>query len=348
MRLVFAGTPEFAAQALEALIDAGHEIAAVLTQPDRPAGRGLKLQASRVKTLALAQGLPVLQPKSLRLDGLHATDALTAQTALAQVQADVMVVVAYGLILPTWVLTRFPLGCLNIHASLLPRWRGAAPIQRAIQAGDAQSGVCIMQMDEGLDTGAVLLRGTLAIEPHETSFSLQNRLAALGAELIVQTLQPLPHLHALPQDAEGACYAHKISKDESPLDWSRDATSLMRQILAFNPAPGCTTTILGQTIKVWEATSWPDPNSSEDGHQRSAARPLAGEIVALSEDGIDVQCASGVLRIVTLQRPGHHRMGVKSFLQGHPLRVGLRLGDWGGLGCEPTIAPKPDALKTAR
>jgi len=348
MRIVFAGTPEFAAHALEALIDAGHEVVAVLTQPDRPAGRGLKLQASRVKTLALAQGLPVLQPKSLRLDGLHATDALAAQTALAQVQADVMVVVAYGLILPTWVLTRFPWGCLNIHASLLPRWRGAAPIQRAIEAGDTQTGVCIMQMDEGLDTGAVLLKGTLAIEPHETSFSLQNRLAALGAELIVQTLHTLPHLKALPQDSEGACYAHKISKDESPLDWSRDAQTLMRQILAFNPAPGCTTTLLGQTIKVWEASSWPDPLSNEDEPQARAARPLAGEIVALSEDGIDVQCASGVLRIVTLQRPGHQRMGVKSFLQGHPLHVGLRLGNEGGFGGEPALASKPDGLKTVR
>ncbi len=323
MRIAFAGTPEFAAQSLEALLLAGHEVVAVLTQPDRPAGRGLKLQASRVKTLALAHHLPVLQPKSLRLDGVHAQEAQQAKAtleALCQDRIELMVVVAYGLILPAWCLQLFPLGCLNIHASLLPRWRGAAPIQRAIQAGDRQTGVCIMQMDEGLDTGAVLLQEAIPIETQDTSLALQNRLAALGAKLIVQTLEQLPTLSALAQGTEGTCYAHKISKDESPLDWSKDAASLMRQVLAFNPAPGCTTAVMGQTLKVWDAQALTQAQDRASSHA-FGAKP--GEIVGVSDAGLDVQCGQGVLRILQLQRSGHQRMAVKSFLQGHPLQVGM-------------------------
>ena len=319
MRIAFAGTPDFATQALEALIHAGHEVVAVLTQPDRPAGRGLKLQASSVKRSAQAHQLPVLQPKSLRLDGLHAQEAHAAQQALSQTGAELMVVVAYGLILPAWCLSLFPKGCLNIHASLLPRWRGAAPIQRAIQAGDSESGVCIMQMDEGLDTGAVLMREAVSIARDDSSLTLQTRLAALGARLIVQTLEQLPHLKATAQDSVGTCYAHKISKAESPLDWSKDALTLMRQVLAFNPAPGCSLSMSDQTIKVWDAVALPEATPTQ--HQTHQA----GEIVGVGEEGVDVQCGRGVLRIVQLQRAGHQRMGVKAFLQGHALPVGTRL-----------------------
>ena len=320
MRIAFAGTPEFATQALEALIDAGHEVVAVLTQPDRPAGRGLKLQASSVKNCALAHHLPVLQPKSLRLEGVHAAEAQAAQAALAQTGAELMVVVAYGLILPAWCLSLFPKGCLNIHASLLPRWRGAAPIQRAIQAGDTESGVCIMQMDEGLDTGAVLLRESIPIAVHDNSGALQKRLAALGARLIVQTLELLPELKATPQESAGTCYAHKISKTESPLNWSEDAQTLMRQVLAFNPAPGCTLTLSDQTIKVWDATALLDPLP----HLTDSSN--AGVIVGVSDEGLDVQCAKGVLRLLELQRAGHQRMSAKAFLQGLAVQVGMRLG----------------------
>ena len=230
MRIVFAGTPEFARAALQALIAAGHEVALVLTQPDRPAGRGMQLQASPVKQCALAHGLAVAQPRSLRLDGQYPQDAQAARQQLAQARAEAMVVAAYGLILPQWVLDLPRHGCLNIHASLLPRWRGAAPIHRAIEAGDGETGVTIMQMDAGLDTGAMLLREAVPIAPEDTTGRLHDRLAALGAQLIVRALDALARgeLRATPQPGEGATYARKVEKAESVIDWSLPAEALMR------------------------------------------------------------------------------------------------------------------------
>ena len=266
LKLIFAGTPEFARTALQALLDAGHAIPLVLTQPDRPAGRGMKLQASPVKQLALAHGIPVAQPRSLRLDGKYPEDAAAAQAAIAAAQADAMVVAAYGLILPQWVLDamaqpgaqaqgRRGLGCLNIHASVLPRWRGAAPIHRAIEAGDTHTGVTIMQMDAGLDTGAMLLVERLPIAPDATTASLHDELAALGGRLIVQTLAQAEQgpLAATPQPSEGVNYAHKIEKHEALIDWSHSATEIARRIRAFDPFPGACTTLQGETIKLWHS-----------------------------------------------------------------------------------------------
>jgi len=266
LKLIFAGTPEFARTALQALLDAGHAITLVLTQPDRPAGRGMKLQASPVKQLALAHGIPVAQPRSLRLDGKYPEDAAAAQAAIAAAQADAMVVAAYGLILPQWVLDamaqpgaqaqgRRGLGCLNIHASVLPRWRGAAPIHRAIEAGDTHTGVTIMQMDAGLDTGDMLLVERLPIAPDATTASLHDELAALGGRLIVQTLAQAEQgpLAATPQPSEGVNYAHKIEKHEALIDWSHSATEIARSIRAFDPFPGACTTLQGETIKLWHS-----------------------------------------------------------------------------------------------
>jgi len=238
MRLVFAGTPVFAQNALAALHAGGHDIALVLTQPDRPAGRGMQLQASAVKQYAQQHGLALAQPTNLRLDGKYAEEAAAAQAAIAQAQAQAMVVVAYGLILPTWTLQSLPLGCLNIHASLLPRWRGAAPIQRAVEAGDSESGVCIMQMEEGLDTGPVLWRKALAIAPDETSASLHDKLAALGAQGILQTLAQLPQLSAVAQATEGIIYAAKIDKQEALIDWSLPATLFVGLLHYIWPSMG--------------------------------------------------------------------------------------------------------------
>lgn len=318
MKVVFAGTPEFAAQALKALLEAGHDVPLVLTQPDRPAGRGMKLQASAVKQVALEHHIPIIQPRGLRLDGRYAEEALAAQTALEAAGADVMVVAAYGLILPAWVLSMPPLGCLNIHASVLPRWRGAAPIHRAIEAGDAQTGVTIMQMDEGLDTGDMLLLETIDIADTDTTSVLHDRLAALGARLIVQALvQPLSW-QASPQPGEGITYAHKIEKAEAPLDWSLDAQTLARRIRAFNPFPGATFDLNGETIKVWAAV--PDNGSSPD------SPPLAGTVVAADASGLLVQTGQGQLCLTQLQRAGGKRLPVADFLRGLPIAPGSRLG----------------------
>jgi len=257
MRLVFAGTPVFAQQALAALHASGHDIALVLTQPDRPAGRGMQLQASAVKQYAQQHGMPVCQPSGLRLNGKYPDEAAAAQTAIAHAKADAMVVVAYGLLLPTWALQSVPMGCLNIHASLLPRWRGAAPIQRAVEAGDAQSGVCIMQMEEGLDTGPVWWRQALSLSEDETSASLHDKLADLGAKGIVQTLAQLSHLSAAPQPEEGITYAAKIDKQEALMDWSLPASVLARRIRAFDPFPGAHTLRHGQPLKIWSAQVLP-------------------------------------------------------------------------------------------
>ncbi len=302
MRVIFAGTPEFAAQALAAIADAGHEVVLVLTQPDRPAGRGMTLQPSPVKTLALARGFEVFQPLTLRDP--------EAQAKLAACAADVMVVAAYGLILPQAVLNLPSHGCLNIHASLLPRWRGAAPIQRALLAGDAETGVCIMQMEAGLDTGPVLLRGAFPILDDDTTATLHDRLAALGAELIVQALARLP-LPAEVQPDEGVTYAHKIEKAEALIDWRKSAAELDRHIRAFNPFPGAQAVFNGQTVKLWAARPVPE-------------RGEIGRILAVDRSSVVVACGEGALAISELQKAGGKRLPVQQFLAGHPLKVGDR------------------------
>ena len=315
MRLVFAGTPEFARTALTSLHHAGHEIALVLTQPDRPAGRGMKLQASAVKQYALEHHMTVCQPHSLRLDGKYSDEALAAQQAIADAHAELMVVVAYGLLLPEWTLHSVPHGCLNIHASLLPRWRGAAPIQRAIEAGDSDTGVCIMQMDAGLDTGAVLMRESLPISDTDTSASLHDKLAELGSWLIVDTLNALPQLNAQTQATEGVTYAAKILKDEALIDWQLPAVRLSQRIRAFDPFPGAHTFCEGQVLKIWSATAF-----NSDTH----ATP--GSVVQLHADAFYVATGDGVLRVMQVQRPGGKRISAAEFLHSHALSVGMLLG----------------------
>ena len=257
MRLVFAGTPEFARVALAHLHAAGHDIALVLTQPDRPAGRGMKLQPSAVKQFALEHQLTVAQPASLRLDGKFANEAQAAQTLIAQAGAQAMVVVAYGLILPQWVLDAMAgpgqFGCFNIHASLLPRWRGAAPIHRAIEAGDAETGVTIMQMDAGLDTGPMLLQERIAIRDTDSTATLHDALADMGARLMVQALVQRADLKPRLQSEEGVCYAHKIEKAEAAIDWQLPAEHIARKVRALDPFPGASTRLAGETLKIWAA-----------------------------------------------------------------------------------------------
>jgi len=321
MRIAFAGTPAFAEQALKALFESGHDIALVLTQPDRAAGRGLKLQPSAVKSFALEHQLPLIQPQSLRLDGKYPDDAKKAQEALLGANIDVMVVAAYGLLLPKWALELPTFGCLNIHASLLPRWRGAAPIQRAIEAGDPESGVCIMQMMEGLDTGPVLLRAHDSIGPLDTSATLLSRLTQIGCTLIVQAVRDLPTLEPKAQDEQGVTYAHKITKEETHLSWDQSAIILERKIRAFNPSPGTHFPwglFDSPSLKVWQAMAIlsdtsPKPNA------------LTGLVLEVSPAGIDVQCGQGVLRLTELQLAGHKRMSCEAFLVGHPVRAGDQL-----------------------
>ncbi|MBE7939395.1 MULTISPECIES: methionyl-tRNA formyltransferase [Ramlibacter] len=317
MRVVFAGTPEFAREALARLHAAGFEIPLVLTQPDRPAGRGLKLQPSPVKAFALEQGFPVAQPRSLRLDGKYPDEAQAAREVLQAARPDAMVVAAYGLILPQWVLDLPRLGCLNIHASLLPRWRGAAPIHRAIEAGDAETGVTLMQMDAGLDTGDMLLAERVPIAPQDTTGSLHDRLAVLGARLAVEALElaACGGLKPVKQPAEGVTYAAKIDKAEAWLDWSQAAAVLDRRIRAFNPAPGAGTQCAGEAIKVWQA----EPLDAPPG-----AAP--GTVLAAGPGGIDVQCGQGALRLRVLQRAGGKRLPAADFLRGFPLAPGAVLG----------------------
>ena len=318
MRLVFAGTPEFARSALEALYAAGHTIALVLTQPDRPAGRGMKLQASAVKQFALDHGLPLAQPHGLRLDGKYATEAQAAQQAIAQAGADAMVVVAYGLILPQWVLDAMAgpgqWGCLNIHGSLLPRWRGAAPIHRAIEAGDSHTGVTIMQMDAGLDTGAMLLQESVAIDPQVTTATLHDRLAALGARLVVQALADPAAWVATPQPDQGVTYAHKIDKSEAAIDWRLGATQIARRMRAFDPFPGATARVAGETLKVWSAQALADDALAID---------APGTVLRADTQGIVVQTGDGALCLNTLQRPGAKRLSAANFLRGFALLPGM-------------------------
>lgn len=317
MRLAFAGTPEFAAQALDALIKAGHEIVLVMTQPDRPAGRGLKLQPSAVKALALKAQLAVIQPQGLRLDGRYGEDARAAQTALAAAVPDAIVVAAYGLILPQWVLSIAPRGCLNIHASLLPRWRGAAPIQRAIEAGDEHSGVSIMQMDASLDTGDVLLMQALPILPSDTSSSLHDKLAVMGATLMVRALSQLPDLQPQKQAPSGVTYAAKIERAEAAIDWSEPADVIERRIRAFNPFPVATTRLADAVLKVWSAQVAPEQSVPD------ALAP--GSVMEVSPAGIKVLTGNGALLLTELQRAGARRMPLPDFLRGCPIEPHSRL-----------------------
>jgi methionyl-tRNA formyltransferase len=296
LRVVFAGTPAFAVPALDALVQARHDVALVLTQPDRPSGRGLRLNPSPVALCATRHGLRVSKPESLR--------ATAAQEELRTVAPDLMVVAAYGLILPQAVLDIPTRGCINIHGSLLPRWRGAAPVQRAILAGDRETGISIMCMEAGLDTGPVLLERAIPIDPDDTTGSLTEKLATLGAECLVEAIGRLDTLSPRTQDPAGATYASKIAKSEAVVDWTRPAEEIERQVRAFNPAPGAEATVRGLHLKIWEANAIPDD------------RP-AGEAFATAS-GLLVGCGSGSLRLGVVQRPGGRRMGADEFLRGSP------------------------------
>ena len=316
MKVIFAGTPEFARVALEKLHAAGFDIALVLTQPDRPAGRGLKLQASPVKQWAQERNITVAQPRSLRLDGKYPDDAQAAKTAINAAHADVMVVAAYGLILPQWVLDSPPLGCLNIHASLLPRWRGAAPIHRAIEAGDTATGITIMQMDAGLDTGDMLLVEKQTIAPRDTTATLHDKLAVLGGRMVVEALEIAACGGFKPQKQplDGITYAHKIEKHEAQIDWHQSAALIERRIRAFNPFPGASSALGGEVIKLQVA------------HISGAAcaREIrAGSIFNVCSEGIDVATGDGALRITRLQKPGGKSLPVADFLRGFDVQPGM-------------------------
>lgn len=303
LRIVFAGTPEFAVPSLRALVQAGHALRGVYTQPDRPAGRGGKLRASPVKQFAIARGLPVFQPESLRGEAAR----------LADLAAEVMVVVAYGLILPKAVLALPRLGCINVHASLLPRWRGAAPIARALEAGDGVTGITLMQMDAGLDTGAILSQVETPIVDTDTAATLHDRLAELGANALIAALPRLAAgtLPARAQDDAAACYAPKLSKAEAELDWRQPAAVLARKVRAFNPYPVARTYCAHGVLRIWSAAAEP-----------AAAGAAPGEVIAADAGGIRVACGEGVLRIRRLQLAGGRPLDAAAFLNGHPLRAG--------------------------
>jgi methionyl-tRNA formyltransferase len=305
LRVVFAGTPHFAARALEAIAAAGHEVALVLTQPDRPAGRGLRLTPSAVSESAARLGLSIDKPASLKDE--------QARGRIRQAAPDVMVVAAYGLILPKGALEIPPRGCINIHASLLPRWRGAAPIHRALLEGDEVSGVSIMRMDEGLDTGPVLLEREMAIPPRATTGSLTEALASLGASAIVEALASLAALRAAPQDSSRATYAAKVSKAEARIDWTRDNVAIDRQVRAFDPAPGAESRLGDEVVKVW-------------GAEPVDATGAPGEVIVTGDDRLIVACGRGALCLTKLQRPGGRRLSTAEFLRGNPLGPGMHLG----------------------
>ena len=315
MKIVFAGTPEFAAHAMRAIKHAGHEIVLALTQPDRRAGRGMHLQASPVKEFALQHHIPVLQPETLRRTSTDPQKQAQAQVAyehLSSIEFDAMVVVAYGLILPQEILDISERpgrhGSFNIHASLLPRWRGAAPIQRAIESGDLKTGVCIMQMDAGLDTGDIVLVADLEIAGDETSASLHDRLAQLGSQSIVTVLNDLQEdrdLKRVPQEKEGITYAEKILKSEAEIDWHLSAKEIDQRIRAFNPFPGSSSNLNGMAMKFW-SSKLADTKSS-------AASP--GDVLGFSSDGVYIQCGSGVIEILEMQKPGGKKMDAKTCIQ---------------------------------
>ncbi len=303
MKIIFAGTPHFAASALAALLKE-HQVIAVLTQPDRPAGRGMHLTASPVKQLALQHAIPVLQPDTLKTEDIQRT--------IAALDADVMVVAAYGLILPKAVLQLPHYGCLNIHASLLPRWRGAAPIQRAILAGDTETGITIMQMDEGLDTGDMLLRNTCPIEANDTGHTLHDKLAEMGANSILEALRLLQEHRLVPvkQDNDAACYAAKLVKSEAQIDWRQDARQIERAVRAYNPFPVCHANLNGVMIKIWRARLC----VNEHGEQ--------GKVLAADRHGVTVACGKDALLLEELQRPGGKAQSAAQFLQAMSIKAG--------------------------
>jgi len=311
MRLIFAGTPPFAAAALAALHDAGHDIPLVLTQPDRPAGRGMKLTESAVGQTARSLGLMMAKPASLK-------DA-NIRSDLAGLTPDVMVVAAYGLLLPQAILDIPRFGCLNIHASLLPRWRGAAPVQRALLAGDTRTGIDIMQMEAGLDTGPVLLERELPITREDTSASLFQKLTVLGAEAIVDALRDLPRLKPRPQSAEGVSYAHKLSRSEAPVDWTQSAHDIDRQVRAFDPFPGAETTANGETLKLWKVALVVRTDDLS-----GAAPP--GTLLEVGQEGVVVACGEAALRLETVQRAGGRRITAAEWARATNAAPGQRLG----------------------
>ena len=325
MKIVFAGTPEFAAQAMRAIYDAGHEIVLALTQPDRRAGRGMHLQASPVKEFALQKNIPVLQPETLRLtssDPQKQAQAVAANERLSSIDFDAMVVVAYGLILPQEILgiseKEGRHGSFNIHASLLPRWRGAAPIQRAIESGDPKTGVCIMQMDAGLDTGDTVLVAELEIARDETSASLHDRLAELGSKSIVDVLNALEqdkNLSRVPQEKDGITYAEKILKSEAEIDWTLSAKEIDQRIRAFNPFPGASSNLNGLAVKFWDSRL-ADPKAV-------IATGTVGEVLGFGNKGAYIQCGEGVLEVLEMQKPGGKKIDAKTYLQ--PIGVGEKL-----------------------
>jgi methionyl-tRNA formyltransferase len=322
MKIVFAGTPEFAAIILGSLLKSNHSIVGVMTQPDRPSGRGLKLQASHVKALALENNIPVLQPTSLRLDGKYGEQALAAKEQLADLDFDVMVVAAYGLILPIWLLdfvqTKNPLGCINVHASLLPRWRGAAPIHRAIWSGDEITGTTIMKMAQGLDTGPVISSETMLIQSLDTTGTLHDRLASQGARVLLEVLDQIAlgkDLQMVNQPEEGVTYAEKIRKEEAKINWAMDALLIDRQIRALNPSPGANTLSGTDIIKVWLSENishvWP-----------SEKRYSPGQIIEINDLGICVACKTGVVRLLELQKAGGKRLSANLFAKSMNLAIG--------------------------
>ena len=307
MKIIFAGTPQFAAAALAALHAKGHQIVLVLTQPDRPAGRGLKLRPSAVAEQAAQLGLVIAKPASLKEAAIQAD--------LRALAPDAMVVAAYGLILPQAVLDIPKYGCVNIHGSLLPRWRGAAPVHRAIEAGDTVSGITIMRMDAGLDTGPILLTRMSAISPDDTSGTLVEKLTALGAMAVVETLEKLPVLQAVAQSVEGVTYACKMDKSESHIDWNQPAAVIERRLRAFDPTPGCESTLEGDPLKIWRA-------ALHITHQYAPMVP--GTVAEITPERLTVQCVDGALDLVTVQKPGGKRMPVADFLRGSTIQTGWR------------------------
>jgi methionyl-tRNA formyltransferase len=303
LKIIFAGTPEFAVPALAALIAAGHQVVMVLTQPDRPAGRGMKLKASPVKVLAEQHGLHVFQPETLK--------DTAVQAQIEAVHADVMIVAAYGLIIPAVVLNMQKFGCYNIHASLLPRWRGAAPIHRSLLVGDAETGVTIMEVVPALDAGAMVSNGVVLITENDTTQTLHDALSKIGADLMVQAMAELEgkgSLPSTPQDESLVTYAHKLDKSEAAIDWQKSAVEVSRQVRAFNPFPVAQGVLKGEVCRIWMATA-------------KAGKAKAGEIVSV-HDGVTVGCGDGLLHIIELQAPGGKRLSAQAFVQGHNLQVG--------------------------